>query len=100
MRLLRGRVRIKPDDEERVTRGGIIVPDNVRTEMQRDRKKARTGVVLAMGAPALDKRGREVPPGFVEGQRVYYQYGQISSDGVDAWCSQAEVIAVIEESVN
>ena len=72
------------------------MPDNVRTEMQRDRTTARTGIVLQMGAPALDKRGREVPHGFAEGDRVLYQYGQISSDGEDAWCSQEEILGVIE----
>lgn len=95
LRLLRGRVRIQPDAPP--TRyGSIIIPDTVVQDDGQDRKRARTGVVLAMGAPALDRHGREVAPGFFVGQRVIYQYGQISADGLDAWCAQSEILAVVE----
>lgn len=63
---------------------------------ERNRKLARTGVVLQVGAPALDKRGREVPQGFVPGDRVIYQFGQLSSDGHDAFCAQSEILGVVE----
>lgn len=91
---LRGRVRIKPDILNRV--GLIFIPDQVVDREGKDRKLARTGVVMQMGAPALDRKGREVPPGFEPGSRVVYVYGQITGDGHDAWCAQSEVLGVFE----
>jgi hypothetical protein len=95
LRPLRGRVRIQPDDPPRKI-GLIHVPYTVVHQDPMNRKLARTGIVLAMGDPALDKRGREVPFGFEIGDRVIYIFGQLSSDGVDAWCAQSEVLGVIE----
>ena len=99
IRPLRGRVRIQPDDPPRKI-GSIIIPDTVVQKDPNNRVIPRTGVVLAMGSPALDKRGREVPFGFEIGDRVIYQFGQLSSDGVDAWCAQSEVLAVVERELD
>jgi co-chaperonin GroES (HSP10) len=93
LRLLRGRVRIRPDAMP-THYGSIIIPETAVQDDGKDRKLGRTGVVLAMGPPALDKKGREVEPGFAVGQRVVYVYGQISSNGHDAWCAQSEICAV------
>lgn len=93
IRPLRGRVRIQPDAPPKKI-GSIIIPDTVR-DNELDRKIVRTGVVLAMGDPPR-KNGREVPYGFSVGDRVAYQFGQISSDGKDAWCSADEIVGVID----
>jgi hypothetical protein len=95
LRLLRGRVRIRPDDPPKMI-GLIHVPDTVKHNDERDRKIARTGVVMQLGATMQTKRGHDVPHGFEPGDRVVYVFGQLSSDGQDAWCAQHEVIGVIE----
>ena len=99
IRPLRGRVRIQPDDPPKKI-GSIIIPDTVVQKDPNNRVIPRTGIVLAMGAPALDKKGREVPYGFTVGQRVVYLFGQLSSDGVDAWCAQSEALGVVEQEMN
>jgi len=94
IRLLRGRVRIRPDDPPKRI-GSIIIPDTVVQQDPLNRKLARTGVVVQVGAPAVTKRGHEVAPGFREGDRVVYQFGQIDIEG-DAMCAQSEILAVVE----
>lgn len=91
---LRGRVRILCDEPPKRI-GSIIVPDQAR-DNPLDRKKVRTGIVIAMGPPPLDKRGREKPYGFEVGERVMYQFGQLSTDGTDAWCAAHEILGVVE----
>lgn len=91
---LRGRVQIRCDAPPKRI-GSIIVPDTVR-DNELDRKIVRTGVVIAMGPPPLDKRGREKPYGFEVGERVMYQFGQLSTDGTDAWCAAHEILGVVE----
>ncbi len=93
---LPGRVRIKPDTLNRVSAGGIIFAPQAIAREERDRKIARTGVVLQMGPNAHDRKGREIVAHFKPGDRVVYQYGQLSSDGIDAWCAVNEILAVIE----
>src|SRR5574338_242225 len=82
IRPLRGRVQILCDAPPKRI-GSIIVPDTVQ-DNELDRKIVRTGVVIAMGPPPLDKRGREKPYGFGIGDRVAYQFGQLNTDGTDA----------------
>lgn len=95
LRLLRGRVQIRPDEEPKRI-GSIIIPGTVVQKDPRNRTIPRTGVVMAMGAPRQTKHGHEVPHGFAVGDRVIYQYGQISTDGQDAWCAQDEILGVVE----
>jgi co-chaperonin GroES (HSP10) len=99
MRLLRGRVCIRPDVIARSPLG-IWLPQ-ADDGKKRGVKEARTGVVIAAGPPALSrKRRREVAQGFQPGDRVVYVYGQIDAalpgEPHTAWCSQEEVLAVIE----
>lgn len=98
LRLLRGRVCIRPESVARTPAGiWLAQTDDGR---KRGAKEARRGTVVAMGPPALSKRKREVAPGFAVGDRVLYVYGQIDTpipgESLAAWCSQEEVIAVIE----
>jgi co-chaperonin GroES (HSP10) len=93
---LRGRVRIMPDEAPRRI-GSIIIPDQAKDD-GRDRTKPRTGIVLAIGAPVVSKKGVELPYDFCVGDRVLYQFGQLSSDGVDAWCASHEILGVIEKT--
>lgn len=94
LRPLRGRVRIRCDEQPRKI-GSIIVPDQA-LDNGLDRKKPRTGVVMAIGAPILSKKGIELPYDFKVGDRVIYQFGQLTTDGTDAWCAANELLGVIE----
>lgn len=93
IRPLRGRVRILCDEPPKRI-GSIIVPDQARDNTL-DRKKVRTGIVIAMGPPRLTKKGREVPYDFEVGQRVMYQFGQLTTDGTDAWVAADEVLGEV-----
>jgi hypothetical protein len=101
--LLRGRVAIRPDE---ATSEVLILP----TRNSGDRANTRTGVVIAMGPPALtpvrwdgDKwvGGAECPPGFKVGDRVAYRFGQIDTalpgEPRVAWCAQEEIEGVFDE---
>lgn len=90
---LRGRARLRIDDPPRKI-GSIIVPDNAQDD-GRDRLKPRSGVVIALGPPALDKRGREIPWDCAVGDRVLYQFGQLTTDGTDAWVAHHEILGVL-----
>jgi co-chaperonin GroES (HSP10) len=96
VRLLRGRVLVRPLSER--TSGVVWLPPPPKA----DGKSVGYGVVVAIGAPALNKRGREVMPGFVVGDRVLH-VGQHRSRDVEMGgetfrsIAQAEVQAVVEE---
>lgn len=99
MRLLRGRVLIRPIFETR-THGGIIVPDDA-VDKRTNQNTLGRGVVVMMGPPALDEYGNECPPGFAVGDEVLHVGQHVSREVI--WggeklraCSQEEVQAVIE----
>ncbi len=89
---MRGRVYV---EILRETSKWIILPDAApRTE------KIHRGKVLAMGPPARDKWGREVPPEFKPGDEVLYVYALATEKarrfGEIACVAQEEVTGVIE----
>ena len=107
---LRGRVVIRPDVPTHI--GHIVLPDMAndwRREAQHSLgKKAMSshrGRVLAMGPPAINPAGQEVPHGFKVGDAVVYvwahneqEFTKPWTDGHDCcWVSQEEVIGVIDE---
>lgn len=108
IRPLRGRIIIRPTGSahgyaDQLRRLGLDVPDTYEDD-PRTRKNQNSlgrGVVIAMGPPARDRWGREVVPGFREGDEVLHIGQHISRDVV--WngetcraCSQEEVCAVLE----
>lgn len=124
LRLLRGRVMIKPEPEP-LAQGNIIIPDTARDKRE-NKNSLGIGVVLAMGPPALTplrwdagvcdgtcaldgtgcthgtwRGGVEVPYGFKIGDRVRHIGQHVSRRGEWAdeevvFCSQEEVQCVIE----
>ena len=108
LRLLRGRVLIRPTGDcsgvaSRLRSMGLTVPatliDGPAPRRWRRKGTLGQGIVVAMGPPALDKKGREVKPGFAVGDEVLH-IGQHESRWV-MWedeklrtCSQEEVQAI------
>lgn len=66
IRPLVDRVVVRPDDPEKMTPGGLYIPDNAQ-------KKSKFGTVLAVGPGPLTNDGRRVPLGIEEGDRVLYR---------------------------
>lgn len=65
--LLNDYIAIEPDPtQERVTPGGIVIPDNGEV------KDLRTGTVVAVGPGALNADGSRTAPGVHEGDTVFY----------------------------
>lgn len=106
---LRGRVVVRPTVPTQI--GRIVLPPMYR-DWQRDATKAKgikamsssRGRVLAMGAPARNAAGVEVPHGFKVGDEVIFVWTHNEAnfthpweDGEEsAWISQEEVQGVIE----
>lgn len=68
----RDRVLIRPVDEDKQTRGGILLPDSVK------REKKYEGEVLAVGPGRPDKDGNKIPMSVKKGDIVLYdKYGAI-----------------------
>lgn len=105
---LRGRIIIRPTGdsggvEQQAARAGLIVPDAYKFDprVNRNQNSLMRGVVVAMGAPALSKEGREVVPGFAPGDEVLFIGGHQSRlydwNGEECRaCAQEEVCAVVE----
>ena len=72
----------------------------VTTEEDPRKVKIHRGKVLAMGPPARDKWGREVPPEFKPGDEVLYVYALATEKarrfGEIACVAQEEVTGVLE----
>ena len=124
LRLLRGRVAIREDLPTSI--GAIVLPGGYHQAHERDRRSHR-GIVLAVGDPAVTRKGVEVPLGFGPGDVVHFvfdsapAYGEALRLGVGGateaarkgvwpgdgmpctWVAQEEVVgvevAVDEESV-
>lgn len=106
IRLLRGRTLIRPcaDGETgaALKRAGLIAPATL-TDDPRKRENQNSlgrGVVVAMGAPAMSRKGGEVAPAYSVGDDVYF-IGQGRARVVELRgellraCAQEEVVAVI-----
>lgn len=109
IRPLRGRIIIRPTGdsggyEDQFRRAGLVMPDTAKFDprTQKNQNSLGRGIVVAMGPPARDKWGREVVPGFREGDEVLHIGQHVSREVM--WegepcraCSQEEVCAVLEE---
>ena len=86
-----GRVIVKRDDEETITKGGIMLPDTAK-------EKPRRGKVLALGKGPLLDNGGYGPVELAEGMVVFFSHyagNEVTVDGeVFLVLDQKEVIAV------
>ena len=108
LRLLRGRtlIRVTGDQNEHVEalrRAGLIAPATLTADDPRKRENQNSlgrGVIVAMGAPALARKGGEVRPGHAVGDEVYFigqgreRVYEVDGELLRA-CAQEEVVAVI-----
>jgi len=79
IRPLSDRVVIKREDEEKKTKGGIIIPDTAKEKPQR-------GTIVAVGPGKRDRDGNRIPPDVKKGDVVLfgkYAGTEIKIDGND-----------------
>lgn len=77
IRPLGDRVVVKPLEAEKVTKGGIVLPDSAK-------EKPQEGKVVAVGPGRVTDDGKQIPVDLKEGDVVLYaKYGgtEISIDG-------------------
>lgn len=89
---IRDRLLVKADDPDKVTQGGIVIPDNAADA------PARADVV-AVGAGKVTEHGVTIPLEIKAGDRVMFQKysGQpVKIDGVDyIFLKEDDVLAII-----
>ncbi len=94
-RPLHDRVVVKRVDEERKTKGGIIVPDTAQ-------EKPMQGEVLAVGPGARNDKGDLVPMGVEVGQRVLFGKWSGTEVKIDneelLIMKESDIMGVIEDS--
>jgi chaperonin GroES len=77
LRPLHDRILIKRIDEDKVPRGGIIIPDTAKEKPQR-------GKVVAVGTGKVTDDGKKIPLAVKEGDRVLfgkYSGSEVKLDG-------------------
>ena len=107
LRLLRGRtlIRVTGDQNEHVEalyRAGLVAPPAIVNDPRKNQNQNSLGrgVIVAMGAPALARKGGEVRPGHAVGDEVYFigqgreRVYEVDGELLRA-CAQEEVVAVI-----
>ena len=87
------RVVIKREDEDKKTKGGIIIPDTAKEKPQR-------GKIVAVGPGKRDRDGKRIPPDVKKGDLVLfgkYAGTEIKIDGIDhVVLSTDDIFGVIE----
>ena len=76
---LADRVLVKPQEEEEVKRGGIIIPDTAK-------EKPQQGKVVAVGPGKLSEDGQRITPEVKKGDIILYgKYSgtEVTIDGVE-----------------
>ena len=93
-RPLHDRVAVKRVEEERKTRGGIIIPDTAK-------EKPMQGEVLAVGAGARNEDGDLIPMGVKVGDRVLFgkwSGTEVVVDGKELLImKESDIMGVLEE---
>jgi len=87
------RVLVKPlEEDEVVTRGGIILPDTAK-------EKPQEGEILAVGPGRVNDEGKRIPLDLNKGDRVLYaKYGgtEVKDEGIDYLIlSERDILAKI-----
>ena len=93
VRPLNDRVLVVRVEEEKKTKGGIIIPDTAK-------EKPMEGKIIAAGPGKLDEKGQRVTLGVKNGDRVLfsrYAGTEIKIDGVEhLFMREDDILAVIE----
>ena len=93
VRPLNDRVLVVRVEEEKKTKGGIIIPDTAK-------EKPMEGKIIAAGPGKLDEKGKRVSLGVKNGDRVLfskYAGTEIKIDGVEhLFMREDDILAVIE----
>lgn len=79
IRPMNNRILVKREEEETITKGGIIIPDTAK-------EKPQKGTVIAVGPGLKDEKGLRVPLEVKEGDSVLfskYAGSEITIDGVN-----------------
>ena len=75
---MRGRVLIKRLEEEKESKGGIIIPESAQEQSHR-------GEVIAVGLPSFNVVGKEIPYEFKKGNKIIFERwtgAEITVDGI------------------
>jgi chaperonin GroES len=95
-RPLHDRVAVKRVEEEKRTKGGLIIPDTAQ-------EKPMQGEVLAVGPGARDDKGELVPMGVQVGDRVLFgkwSGTEVKLDGEELLImKESDIMGVLEEGV-
>jgi len=90
---LNDRVLVVRVEEEKKTKGGIIIPDTAK-------EKPMEGMIIAAGPGKLDEKGKRTPLDIKKGDRVLfskYAGNEIKIDGIDhLFMREDDILAVIE----
>jgi chaperonin GroES len=94
IRPLHDRLIVKRLEEEKKTKGGIIIPDSAK-------EKPIEGKVIAVGEGKLNKNGKKIPLDVKKGDRVLfarYAGTEVKIDGEEhLMMREDEVLAIIEK---
>ena len=89
---LADRVLVKPQEEEEVKKGGIIIPDTAK-------EKPQQGEVIAVGPGKLSETGERIAPGLKKGDRILYgKYSgtEVTIDGDEYLIMrESDILAVV-----
>ena len=89
---LADRVLVKPEEEEEVKKGGIIIPDTAK-------EKPQQGKVVAVGPGKLSETGQRIAPDVKVGDTILYgKYSgnEVSVDGEDYLIMrEGDILAVL-----
>jgi chaperonin GroES len=95
IKLLGSKILVKPEDTEKMTASGLVLPDNVTAS------KARAGIVVAIGTGDRNDKGDKVPMEVTVGDKVLYNhsdYGtsELEVEGVKHYIiEEREVIGIL-----
>ena len=90
---LNDRVLVLRVEEEKKTKGGIVIPDTVK-------EKPQEGKVVAVGSGKIDDKGKKIPIALKKGDRVLfgkYAGTEIKLDGIEHLIMREnDILAVLE----
>ena len=90
---LHDRVLVLRLEEEKKTKGGIVIPDTAK-------EKPQEGKVVGVGSGKTDDKGKRIPPDVKKGDRVLfgkYAGNEIKIDGVEHLIMREDdILAVLE----
>lgn len=90
---LNDRVLVLRVEEEKKTKGGIVIPDTVK-------EKPQEGKVVAVGSGKIDDEGKRIPMDVKKGDRVLfgkYAGTEIKLDGIEHLIMREDdILAVLE----